>query len=438
VIEAALAKSGLPSNPTAERVVLGVGLLGEAVGQISLTPDDFHIEANRKIWRAILRLWSDGTPIDYLTLGDELERTGDLAAVGGHAYLSSLTDGVPRGLHVAHYAAIVRGRSMDRRLVALASDVATGTLQGASTADTLARLERGVEAIRQMATPEKQAGPLLLPAHKFIASAPAQIDWLVEGVIQRGANGVIAAAPRSGKSWLSLDLAIGLATGTQWLGFPVPRPIRVALLSREDPQALTGWRLKHLLAGRDVRADEDFGHLYCNSRQQSASLALDSPAEMAAITAELQTRRPEMVILDVFNVLHGADENDQTQMRAVLAAVSRLSADLDGAAICLVHHFNKGAGDGTAAMVNRLRGSSAIAGWTQWIVGLSYADEREKIRRAEFELKAAQSPEPVNFRIESDTWAGTSRIELVDQVTQAVTRRPRTATAILEDRWNRD
>src|SRR6185312_13093799 len=179
-------------------------------------------------------------------------------------------------------------------------------LQGASAADALTRLERGIEQVRQMADRPGANGPLLLGARKFMAMAPERIDWLVEGVIQRGANGVIGAAPRAGKTWLSLDLAIALATSQHCLGFNVTRPTRVALLSREDPQALTAWRMKRLMCGRGVDTDDYLGELWCNSRQQSASLALDNPQEMAEITAELQLRKPELVILDVFNVLHGA------------------------------------------------------------------------------------------------------------------------------------
>lgn len=434
MIEATLARHGLPANPMAERTVLGVCLLGEAVGQISLTPDDFHVEANRKIWRAILRLWSDGTPVDYLTLAHELERTGDLANVGGAAFLTTLTDGVPRGLHVAHYAAIVRQRAMERRIVALASDVATGLLQGASAGDSLARLEHGIESVRRMGEAEAKSGPLLLPAHKFIAQAPERIEWLVEGLIERGAVGFISADPKVGKSWLAIDAAVALATGGDWLGLTVAHPYRVALISREDSQYLTAWRMRRLLAGRGYGTDDVDGAIWCNSRSQSPEFWLTDRQHMVEMTAELSLRRPDMVILDVFNKMHGAKENDSFEMGPVIRAVEKLSADL-GAAVCVVHHNNKGEGQ---TLVNRMRGSSGIGGAAQWIVGLSWENEAQKIRRAEFLSKAAESPDPVNFRIESDPLAGTSRIELVDRELEPVRAPRRTATAILEDRWTRD
>ena len=52
-------------------------------------------------------------------------------------------------------------------------------------------------------------------------------------------------------------------------------------------------------------------------------------------------------------------------------------------------------------MTQRLRGSSAIAGWAEWLIGISMADQDTKTRCMEFELKAAQPQDPIHYRIES-------------------------------------
>jgi hypothetical protein len=54
-------------------------------------------------------------------------------------------------------------------------------------------------------------------------------------------------------------------------------------------------------------------------------------------------------------------------------------------------------------MTQRLRGASAIAGWAEWLIGISMADEETKVRRMDFELKAACPPDPIYFQIVSDT-----------------------------------
>ena len=53
-------------------------------------------------------------------------------------------------------------------------------------------------------------------------------------------------------------------------------------------------------------------------------------------------------------------------------------------------------------MTQRLRGSGAIAGWAEWLIGISMTDEETKTRPMDFELKAAQPPDSVYYRIESD------------------------------------
>jgi len=79
--------------------------------------------------------------------------------------------------------------------------------------------------------PEKTG--LLIDAPEFLSTLTPEIDWLVEGVIQRKANGFICAAPKVGKSWLAADLVLSLALGLPWVGFHVSGPAKVALITRK-------------------------------------------------------------------------------------------------------------------------------------------------------------------------------------------------------------
>jgi len=95
---------------------------------------------------------------------------------------------------------------------------------------------------------------------------------------------------------------------------------------------------------------------------------LDNPNQMAELMAALKTIRPRFAIFDVFNVLHSADENDNQEMRTVLRQLSAIQAEI-GCGIGVVHHYNKT--DQGGSMTQRLRGSSAIAGWAEWLIGIS-------------------------------------------------------------------
>jgi AAA domain/CHC2 zinc finger len=244
--------------------------------------------------------------------------------------------------------------------------------------------------------PPKAAQSLFTTMPQFVATVPDDIDWLIEKVIQRSANGMIAAAPKAGKSWAASDMAIALALGEPWLGFNVPRPVKVALISREDSPQLTAWRLQNLWRGRSAKNPFLIEtNLHINTRLHSPQLLLDNAEQLSEAIAAMKEFQPEFVILDVFNVLHSAEENDNSEMRMIMRQLSRIQSEVK-CGIGVIHHYNKAV---ESNMMQRLRGASAIGGWCEWLIGISMQDEATKTRRMEFESKASESPEPVLFRI---------------------------------------
>jgi len=155
---------------------------------------------------------------------------------------------------------------------------------------------------------------------------PAGLD----GVIERGANGFFAANPKTGKSWAAVDLAIDLALGCDWLGFAIPRPVKVSLVSREDNPGLTAWRIKHLFASKESPAPWLLeSNLYVNSRRQSPQLMLDKAEQLDELAKSLGSFGAEFAIFDVFNVMHSADENDNSEMRRILERLSQFRLQWD-------------------------------------------------------------------------------------------------------------
>ena len=118
----------LPSSVESERAVLGAVLLdAKAMFPAAevLTPDDFYLEANREIFRAMLGLAEEETAIDIFTLREELRRRGREEQAGGPAYLAALTEGLPSRLNVGHYARTVREKASLRQMIQLATEVQT-------------------------------------------------------------------------------------------------------------------------------------------------------------------------------------------------------------------------------------------------------------------------------------------------------------------------
>lgn len=243
--------------------------------------------------------------------------------------------------------------------------------------------------------PPESVTSLFKSFSKFLENSPDAIDWLVEGVMQRGANGMLIARPKTGKSFTVADLAVALASGQKWLDFYIPKRARTALVSREDNYGLTQWRLKKIARHRGLAHTDLDAWLYVNAKGLSPKIMLDYPDDVSALIADLKRYQTEFLILDVMRVLHGAEENDNTEMQKVIDVLNHIQAET-GASICLIHHENK---RDDVPLTERARGAGAIAGWTEFICGIRVVDKTDWTREFECELKGTVAPNNFYYRI---------------------------------------
>jgi len=260
--------------------------------------------------------------------------------------------------------------------------------------------------------PEQSEHVLLEEMRDFLDRAPEEIDWLVEGLIPVRTRGLMVADGKVGKSPLSLDLALALASGSAWLGHVVPKRRRVAVISREDAPQETARRLKLLSAGTAARTEYNWGQIWLNTMDQSPLFHLDNFEHVDPLIKELQMEQFDLVIFDVLRNLHSGDENDNTVMAAVMAALTQIQTEAR-CGVLLLHHISKAQ---STNVFRDARGAGAIHGWTEWGVGLTVVDEtvprRQWVRKVEFELKYACPADPVHFMIVGDETA--LRIELTE------------------------
>ncbi len=90
--------SGLPANIDAEKTILGAILLDNAAHSEAaekLEADDFSLDSHRRIFLRMTELMNEQRAVDIVTLANELARMKEVEAVGGVAYLASLTEGLP-------------------------------------------------------------------------------------------------------------------------------------------------------------------------------------------------------------------------------------------------------------------------------------------------------------------------------------------------------
>jgi len=199
--------------------------------------------------------------------------------------------------------------------------------------------------------------PELLPVRPAAAidAEPQHAGWLIEGLWTGQGVGLIGGAPKCCKTWLALDLAVSVASGTPALGrFSVRDSGPVLFYGAEDQAVHLRLRIEAIAAARGLGLiGLELGLILC------PSLRLDLERDRARLAATLAHHRPRLLILDPLVRLHRIDENSANEMAALLAELRILQRRYQ-LALVLVHHLRKQSGpvDGQA-----LRGSGDLHAW---------------------------------------------------------------------------
>lgn len=414
---------GMPASPDAERSILGAILLENThfhEASNGITADDFSLESHRRIFSRMEGLILEGRPVDLVSLVEELARKKEVESVGGVAYIASLTEGLPRRVSIDEYVRIVADKSIARQLIHKCNTIMTKAVDQAEHGTDLVReMTEGMLDISARAKSVwrvRPAKPILEGARTFIGGASKHTEWTINGIIQRGGNGIIAGVPGASKSLAVLDLATHLITGSPWMGRDILHRCKVAVVSREDYPGLTKQRALSMIAGAPPEQSDRFEELdldewlYFNTRAQSSTFSLQKETDVLEIIEAIKERGIEVAFFDVFRRLWDGDENDNQEVAKVLAVLTRIQTEAN-CAVALVHHLKKEQGH----IFDRIRGASAIYGWREWAIGISIEnpeeeDHTKRVRKLWFDTKADAAALPIHYQIDS----AMGRMDLVE------------------------
>ena len=148
-----------PKDLDAEEAVLGSILIDQAaIADLMdvLQPSDFYRQAHGVIYSAAVRLYEKGQPADVVLLAEELSRAGELEAVGGASFLSTLGNSTPTAVHAVQYAKVVARKAVMRRMIQAAGRIAAiGYEDGANPEEAIERA--GAELLHLQATQRSQS-----------------------------------------------------------------------------------------------------------------------------------------------------------------------------------------------------------------------------------------------------------------------------------------
>ncbi|MEW5872065.1 MAG: replicative DNA helicase [Chloroflexota bacterium] len=130
----------VPHSREAEEALLGSVLINpEAYYDVAqfLKAEDFYIHRHRWVWETFNRLHERRVPVDVITVSEELDQLGQLAEVGGPAYLSALINNVPTSLHATAYGRIIEATAIRRRMLNAANEIAKLAYQEEAAIETV-------------------------------------------------------------------------------------------------------------------------------------------------------------------------------------------------------------------------------------------------------------------------------------------------------------
>jgi len=342
-----------PQNTEAEASLLGAILIdADAIVKIadSITPADFFDARHQKIYEAILKLYEKRSPIDVLTLADQLKGAGNLDMVGGAAYLTELTNFVPTAAHAEQYADIVAQKALRRRLISASQEMANlGYDETKSLNELIEESETRLFEVSQQHVKQDVISLEAILAESFerlddlhkdkgsIRGVPTgykDLDNMLAG-LQRSDLFILAARPSMGKTAFVLNLAHKVAVKAK-------EPVLIFSLEMSKEQLVD--RLLAMESGVDAWAlrtgnltDSDFEKIgEAMGTLSEAQIFIDDTPGITVSDLRTKARREAhqrqlgLVVVDYLQLMSGGSRYSDSANR--VQEISEISRGLKGVA----------------------------------------------------------------------------------------------------------
>ncbi|MBO0994877.1 replicative DNA helicase [Bacillus sp. SD088] len=350
-----------PQNIEAEQAVLGAIFLEPSSMMLAteiLLPEDFYRSGHQKIFDCMMKLTEIGKAVDLVTVSEELAASKTLEDVGGISYLSELAVSVPTAANIGYYARIVEEKSLLRRLIRTATNIAK---DGYSREDEIeALLDEAEKQIMEVAQ-RKNAGDfqdikdVLVKAYDNIEllhnrkgdttgipTGFAELDRMTAG-FQRNDLIIVAARPSVGKTAFALNIAQNVGTKTEE---------NVAIFSLEMGAEQLVMRMLCAEGNIDAQnlrtgslTNEDWGKLTMamGSLSNSGIYIDDTPGiKIGEIRSKCRRLKQEhglgMILIDYLQLIQGSGnskENRQQEVSEISRQLKGLARELEVPVIAL-------------------------------------------------------------------------------------------------------
>lgn len=208
---------------------------------------------------------------------------------------------------------------------------------------------------------------------------------LIEGVLHQGLKGIIGSNSKARKTWILLDLALSVATGTRWWKWNTVRG-RVLVVNFEIPKAFLKHRIQALARAKRLT---DYSGLDIWTLRGHGSNFDELIGDMIE---RIRESHYSLIIIDpIYKGLSGKDENRAGDIGVLCDLLESLAVET-GAAVLYAHHFSKGKQANKEPM-DRFSGSGVFARDADSIIVMTKHDA-DDCYSVELELRNLPEQQP--------------------------------------------
>jgi replicative DNA helicase len=348
----------LPNSIEAEQALLSSMLSypnsAQIASELGLHAEDFFVEAHKRLYQLMMRLYEEGQPIDATSVVSKLNDLNQLSAVGGMNFIIELADVSASSANTKYYVGLIQDKAYLRNLILTAQQIAQDGYDGSvSVDDIMDKAEKQLlNVTRTRRTSEFRAArdvikDVLENIEKMsssntnitgTATGYRQLDRMTNG-FQRGDLIILAARPSMGKTALALNMALNAAQISKQA---------VALFSLEMPaeQLITRMlSVKSRINGSTLRTGQLTNNSEWNALNEAAAdlreskiFIDDSPslrvAEIFSKCRKLQTEHPlSLIVVDYIQLISSSgrsnSENRQQEVSEISRSLKALARELN-------------------------------------------------------------------------------------------------------------
>lgn len=368
----------LPYSQEAEEALLGALIINpEAIRTIGISPEQIYIERHRWLFEAMDTLSMRHDKIEYITICEELKRTGKLNEIGGEAYILKLITGNYQAYHAEAYAEIIKEKYRRRQIILAAQELATKAYDDTSNIEeAVAKVAGDIVVSAGHGEGARHISKVLSELFDEIDAAsknPREIFGIqtgftdfdrITGGLQKSEVFMISGEPGIGKSFYAMQLGVGAAEihngipGTPGALYELEMKdtsvVRRSLSTRSGIQAramrtgkLTDAEWPLLTDAIEKMAELD---IYISDRTDWTT------TEIRADIARLKTHGIEWVIIDYLALLKDCQDLDEVSRSGIVSdRIHAIAKDLNVAVIA-IHDMTKGAQNGD------IKGQAGLSG----------------------------------------------------------------------------